>query len=118
MNRSAIHRGLVRTMISTIMLLLLTACSDPASDLVGTWNLTTGDYAGSSLTLDADASGGFNIKGAVNYDLSNWQADGERISMLVYEENVLLEYTLAGDVLTISNAPDYNTLEGRWVRQQ
>ncbi len=117
MKRRPFHQGLVTTMIVLCMTIILTGCSDPVADLTGTWRLTSGEYADSILTLNADSSGRLSVKGGVNYDLSDWQGDGGRITMIVYEESVLLEYTVSEDVLTISNAPTYAILQGRWMRQ-
>lgn len=101
----------------------LAGCGDPAAELAGNWRQTNGEYANSTLNLDADGSGRYSVKGGVNYDIGSWSTDGDRISITFQSndgynnESVLAEYELSTNVLTIDSTTDYDSLVGRWQRQ-
>ncbi len=103
--------------------LILAGCGDPAAELTGNWRQTSGDYTNSTLSLNADGSGRYSVKGGVNYDIGNWSADGDRITITFQsndgydQDSVLAEYELATNVLTIDSATNYESMTGRWQRQ-
>jgi hypothetical protein len=98
------------------LMVLLSACGDSSSDLIGKWVQLSGARPESVLTLNEDGTGQFQPRGGVAYKIEVWNAKSEYLTMQIQGSNVIAQFKL-DDSLDLSRVEDFEEFNGSYRKQ-